>query len=135
MNYQLNFKTESDYLIAKVYGIRTQKMEAKNALTAIQEIAHFCEKNSFNKAIIVWEIEGAISPDQALILISNLKKYDWSKRYITASVHPNKTNFDSHQYTAKVADTLGWSIRFFNHINKAKEWINRIQLEEQSIKI
>lgn len=79
MNYQLNFKTESDYLIAKVYGIRTQKMEAKNALTAIQEIAHFCEKNSFNKAIIVWEIEGAISPDQALILISNLKKYDWSE--------------------------------------------------------
>lgn len=126
MSYQINYLQEEDYLIAEVKGSRKRSTEAQYALEALAKISESCKKHNISKVVTVWDIKGAISPDQALILISNLKKYKWSKDFVTASVHPNKENFDSHQYTVKVAKTLKWNIHFFQNVEDAKDWIRKI---------
>lgn len=123
MSYKIVYEVEEDYLIARVSGNREKNAEAQYALEALKQISEECKKLQISKVISVWYIKGAMNPHQALILISNLKKYSWSKEFTTASVHPIKENFESHQYTAKVANTLNWNIRFFQELEDAKMWI------------
>jgi hypothetical protein len=130
MSYQFNQQLKSHFLFVEISGNREKSTEADDALNVLKSVAESCNNQNVVKVIIVWDIMGAISPDQALILISNLKKYNWRKQFITASVHPYKENFESHQYTAKVAKTLNWNIRFFQDLEEAKNWITNIELSE-----
>lgn len=130
MSYKVSYHIEEDFLIAEVKGVRQKQTETHYALNALKEISEETKKRGINKIITIWKIKGPMSPDQSLVLIANLKKYNWKKHYATASVHPFKENFESHQYTAKVAKTLNWNIRFFQDLNEAKNWISKIDFQE-----
>ena len=130
MSYQINYLQEEGYLIAEVTGNREKDTEAQYALEALAQISEACKSHKLSKVVAVWNIKGAMRPDQALILISNLKKYKWSKDFVTASVHSYKDNFESHQYTVKVAKTLNWNIHFFQSIDEAKMWIRKISTSD-----
>lgn len=130
MDYKISYFTEGDMLIAEISGVRQKRTETQYALNALKKIANKTKATRVNKIITIWKIKGPMSPDQSLILIANLKKYNWKKSFATASVHPYKDNFESHAYTAKVAKTLNWNIRFFQDLESARNWLNKGSFEE-----
>ncbi len=121
MNYNLDIKNESDYVLATASGKRTRK----NIAAIAQEIISACEQNHITRVLVdVRELDGHLNIfNSFMFIVTEFPKLRNRKVINKAVIVDLQKRGERLRFFERVARNRGYNIRLFTKFESAKSWI------------
>lgn len=121
LQYDLQIEIESNYLYAKISGIRN----GKTISIAARKIIEACKSHSASRAIIdARDLKGRMSVFESYMFIT--REFPKLRKFVSlekVAIIDQKENSERLQFFERTSNSLGFNIKTFTNPDKAREWI------------
>ena len=123
MNYSIKFEQNEKHLYAIVSGERNQGSTVNDTLDALAEIDTYASKFGLSKILIHWNLRGKTNRKYPLEVISAIENVPISKSHKIAIIFADQSAFKNNKVIEKLANVIGWKVKFFTREEQAQEWL------------
>jgi len=121
LQYDLQIEIESNYLYAKISGIRN----GKTISIAAMKIIEACKLHSATRAIIdVLDLKGRMSVFESYMFIT--REFPKLRKFVSldkVAIVDQKENSERLQFFERTSNKFGFNLKTFTNPDDAREWI------------
>lgn len=117
--FKLKFDYSDEYLYAFVYeGVDSFEVSIEYWLSILKE----CREKNYNKVLVVEDLEGNVSFDEAYRLSNTLTQSDFTN-IVVAFVDKYIEHQELNRFSELFVSNRGLRVKVFNEVESAKTWL------------
>ncbi len=124
MPYDCNIQEHQGHVRVEVSeGWATPGEELKDAIGALRQIDHFCNKKRIFRILAIWNVPGHLPAVLGHDIVASATRTKWGFNFKMAVVYSHKGRFKDALFMEKVAIYHGYKVKMFGDEQEAKSWL------------